>query len=304
MKRQKALLVGDNPFHNISHFSQERTRARDPGISSPSKAADLVVAAMENGANGFMFSVSETTTSILGALRERGKTDSLNLYAIVPYAYEYVKLATQSGGIPGLARKLAKQILWTRNPRIILGSLYGVLRVDLVDLMKSYVLYEMSRIKSSAGSSRIKSILLHEVIVDMCLALNLDWFFKSYIEFILGLNIAPGFNTCNFPYMVDKFKEWKIDTNDLVIATPFNKIGFQMNPSREQCEEALNRVPNSTVVAISVLAAGYLKPKEAIDYVVALPGIGGVAIGVSKERHATETFELLKKSFAEGQKFD
>jgi len=48
-------------------------------------------------------------------------------------------------------------------------------------------------------------------------------------------------------------------------------------------------------LAISILAAGYLKPEEAIDYITQLPNIKGVAVGVSKEKHANETFSLLKQ---------
>jgi hypothetical protein len=257
-----------------------------------------MVAALESGANGFMFSVSETTLSILRKVRETGKIEHLDLYAIVPYAYEYVQLATQSGGILGLTRRLARQILSTMDPRIVIRGLHGYIWADLSSLMKTYVLYEISRIKSSSGNFEIRSILLHEILTDMCLALNLDWFFKSYIDFMFALGIAPGLNTCNFPYMVDKFKEWKIDTNNLVIATPFNKMGFQMNPSRKQCEEALNRTTNTTVIAISVLAAGYLKPVEAIDYIAALRGIKGLAVGISKEDHARETFAMLKQKLS------
>jgi hypothetical protein len=161
LKNRKALLVGDNPFHNISHFSQERTRKRDPEISTPAKAADLIATAFENGANGFMFSVSETTTSILKNLQQAGRTKGLELYPIVPYAYEYVKLATQSGGIPGVAKKLVRQILWTKDPRIIIDGLYGALRIDVVNIMKSYVLYEISRVNSSQEDFRLKSLLLH-----------------------------------------------------------------------------------------------------------------------------------------------
>ena len=242
-----------------------------------------------------MFSVSETTLSILKAVREKRKIDDLGLYAIVPYAYEYVKLATQSGGIPGLAKKLSWKILSTGDLRMIMTGLYGTLKVDIASLMKTYVLFEMSRIKSAVGSARIRSVLLHEVLTDMCLALDLDWFFKSYIDFTSGLGVAPGFNTCNFPYMLEKFKKWGIDYDNLVFAAPFNKIGFEMNPSRKQCEEALGRAKNSTVIAISVLAAGYLKPAEAIDYIATLTGLGGLAIGISKEAHARETFQLLRK---------
>jgi hypothetical protein len=48
-------------------------------------------------------------------------------------------------------------------------------------------------------------------------------------------------------------------------------------------------------LAISVLAAGYLKPEEAIDYIAGLPNIKGIAVGVSKEKHAYETFRLLRE---------
>jgi hypothetical protein len=51
-------------------------------------------------------------------------------------------------------------------------------------------------------------------------------------------------------------------------------------------------------MAISVLAAGYLKPAEAIDYIASLRNVKGVAIGVSKERHAQETFKLIKEKLA------
>ena len=66
---KKLLLVGDNPFHGISHLSQERARARGDKINHAEYAAKLVVTSLENGANGFMFSASETTLSILQIIR-------------------------------------------------------------------------------------------------------------------------------------------------------------------------------------------------------------------------------------------
>ena len=112
---EKLLLVGDNPFHNISHLSQERARARVSDPSDPKYAANLVKISSENGANGFMFSVSDTTLSILTKLNEMDALDNLLLYAIVPYAFEYVRLATQLGGIQGLAKKFGSDILKTQR---------------------------------------------------------------------------------------------------------------------------------------------------------------------------------------------
>jgi hypothetical protein len=67
-----------------------------------------------------------------------------------------------------------------------------------------------------------------------------------------------------------------------------------MNPTREDCEEALKSLSEPVLIAISIFAAGYLKPSEAISYLASLPNIKGVAVGVSKEIHAQETFRLLK----------
>jgi len=295
-KSGKALLVGDNPFHKISHLSRERARARGDVLTCPAHAANLVVASLENGANGFMFSVSETTLSILDEIRESGEIKRLSLYAIVPYAYEYVRLANQVGGISGLARKFAKEIVLSGNVRGIAMGLKGVVRVDPISLMKTYLAYEISRIRSSTGKqANLRSVLLHQVITDMALALNLDWIFRSYLNFMSKWGIAPGFNTGNFAYLVKKFREWNIDLSEIIIAAPFNKVGFQMNPSREACEKALASIPEPILLVISMLAAGYLIPSEAVEYVASLRNVRGVAVGVSKEKHARETFALLRE---------
>lgn len=292
------LLVGDNPFHGISHLSQERSRARGNRICRVEHAAELVKISLENGANGFMFSVSETTLSILKTLRQEGRTNNLKLYAIVPYAYEYVRQTTQAGGISALGKKIAKQIVLSANVKAVAMGLKGLIRMDLVAFLKAYLIYEVSRIKSAAGRHVfLDSVLLHEIITEMALALDLEWLFTSFIEFMLRSGIKPGFETRNFCCLVNKFSEWGIDFGDVIIATPFNKIGFQMNPSKIDCENALISLSNFNVIAMSVLAAGSIKPLEAINYIKNLPNLKGVVVGVSKEQHARETFQILNSEF-------
>jgi len=293
----KVLLVGDNPFHNISHLSQERTRLRDKTTVLPEHAADLIHLAVENGANGFMFSVSETTLSILKILKGRGEIEGLGLYGIVPYAYEYVKLATQVGGISGLAKRVGTRIVTSGNLRGMATGMTGFLKMDPQAIMKTYLSYEMGRMRSSAGKEgSIRCVLLHEVITDLALALNLSWLFRSYVDYLQKKKIKPGFNTVNFAYLVGRLKNWNIDLNEIVIAAPFNKIGFQMVPSKEHCERALHSFSEPSLIAISILAAGYLKLPEAVEYVASLPNIKGVAAGVSKAKHAQETFSMLRKT--------
>jgi hypothetical protein len=291
---QPILLVGDNPFHGISHLSQQSVEKRGTGITRAKFASEIVKISVENGANGFMFSVSETTLSILQMLPEKELSKRLDLYALVPYAYEYVRLATHEGGLPGLAKRFAKEVLQSGNLKTVGVGLKGILTSDPIDIMKAYLSYEIIRIKNSAKDRGVlRSVLLHEVITDMAIALNLEGLVKSYIKFMNEHGIEPGFETRNFSYLVNKFKEWGIDFKGLVLAAPFNKIGFYMNPSKDECEKALTDVSGSKVIMMSILAAGYLNPQEAIFYVRGLSNSNAVVVGVSSEQQARETFKLL-----------
>jgi hypothetical protein len=269
---------------------------RDRSISSPDSAAQLIISSVENGANGFMFSVSNTTLSILAALREEEKINQLDLYPIMPYAYEYVQLATQVGGVAGLAKNFGKQVLFSKNLSAVANGLRAVFGMDPVSFMKAYLSYEVGRIKTAAGKgSCVKALILHEVITDMALGLKMDWFFKAYAKYVSKHGFMPGFNTCNFAWLVNRFKEWNMDISQTVIAAPFNKVGFQMNPSKKACEEALKVTRKPVLIAISALAAGYLKPSEAAEYLASLSNLKGVAIGVSRQNQAQETFRIFNE---------
>jgi hypothetical protein len=297
----KLLLVGDNPFHGISHLSQEQARNRTTDVNSAAGKANIVLTAIKNGASGFMFSVSEVTLPILKSMREQNVIKQVELYAIVPYAYEYVRIATQTG-TPALIKKIAKQIAFSGDVNAVFGGLSAAVRMDPKSILKTYLAYEISRIKSAAGGkAKLSSLMLHEVITDMSLALNFDWLFKSYTEYLSKRGITPGFNTRNFPYLVRKLDEWGINVGETAIATQFNKAGFQMNPSREEYEKVLSDISSPVVLAISVLAAGYFKPPEAADYLSGLENLKGIVAGVSTEKQARETFTLFQERLNNSQ---
>jgi hypothetical protein len=296
MKSKRILLIGDNPFQGVSHLSQERIRARGETLTDPSHAAELVITSAENGADGFMFTANETSLSIIRAIGKRRGCNQLQLYALVPDARELVRVAGTAGGVVGLARNLVKEVVFSLNFRALTNGLRGILSTEPSSLLKSYLIYEVFRVKSAADKqATLVSLLLHEVVTDMALALNMDWLFKTHIDFMKSLGIKPGFETRNFSYLVKKFEEWGMDFRGILIATPFNPVGFQMCPSREECEEMLAKIPEAEVIAFSILAGGYLKLPEAIKYVANLPSLKGVAVGVSKKEQAYETFKLLKE---------
>ncbi len=288
------FLVGDNPFHGISHLSQERARERlTETTTTEVDASELVNTALKNGASGFMFSVSDTTLSVLKSLDPNRPAD---LYAIVPYAYEYMRLAVKTGGMSGLAKKVFKEIVFSSNLFSVAPHVFGVLRADPTALLKTYLLYEMNRIKTAKPKNvQLRSMLLQEIITDMGLALDLDWLFTSYIDFMTKRGVRPGFETRNFAYLVQKFERWGIDFSKITLTAPFNSVGFQMNPSKVECEAALEKVAGCELVAMSILAAGYLAPVDAVDYLKTLPNLTHVVVGVSKKRHAQEGFRLFEQ---------
>jgi uncharacterized protein (DUF486 family) len=290
MLNQKILLVGDNPFHGVSHLSQDRARGRSQEIVDPGYCANLIKLSLENGADGFMFSVSETTLTIIQALSSKGI--SPRLYAISPAAADYVRLASRLG-TPGMAVHLAKQIVKSGNMKAIYCGFKGTAFQDPASLMKAFLYYEIYRIRAVSKTKNLYCFLLHEIVTEMALSLNLEWLFKEYIKFMLRLKIKPGFETRNSPLLIGKLMSWGIDLKQVVIVAPFNKIGFQMNPSREECEKALCNVPDTEVIAMSILASGFLKLPEAVGYINRLPQIQGVVVGVSREQHARD-FKIIK----------
>ncbi len=297
MQNHKLLLVGDNPFHGVSHLSQSRASGRDSRISNVNYCAELIDTAIQNGADGFMFSVSEITLDIIKSLADKGIFPKL--YAIAPAASDYVRLASRLG-TTGMAIHLAKQIIVSGNLKAIFYGFRGVLFQNPAALMKAYLYYEIFRIRLAAKSKQAPDcFLLHEIITEMALALKLEWLFESYIDFMLKMKIKPGFETRNSPPLINLLLKLGVDPAKVVIVAPYNKIGFQMNPSQEECEKTLADIPQTEVIAMSILASGYLQSGEAIEYINKIPQINGVVIGISKEKHAKD-FKIFRDALDGG----
>jgi hypothetical protein len=290
------LLVGDNPFQGVSHVSRERAISRVHGLSDPDFAARLILTSAENGADGFMFTLNSITLSILSALSRKNTPPTLQLYALVPDINEFVRTVAFSGGITGLGKNLAREMLLSKNVRSILNAVAGGITLSHSRLFLSYLYYEAGRINRAVGKKvRLESLMLHETLCDMALALDMDWLFKTQFSFAAKTHTHPGFETRNLPYLVRKFEQWGLDVKKAVIAAPFNAVGFQMCPSQKEMEDTLSRIPDARVIGFSILAGGYLKPAAAIAYTKAHPELSGIAVGVSREEQA-RTFKSYKEA--------
>ena len=82
-----------------------------------------------------------------------------------------------------------------------------------------------------------------------------------------------------------------------VIRKRINKIGFRMSGSIQEYEQYLQSDREFRPMAMQVLAAGALKPDEAIEYVTRFPKIESVLFGASSRAHIQQTKDLIEQGF-------
>lgn len=295
---EKILLVGDNPFLGVSHLSQERAAERGSAVTTAAGAADLLSTALDNGADGFLFSVADPSLKILGELHRRRLLGSSALYAIAPWSFEYVRAAVRLGGLTGLAKELGGRVARARDAYSIVRGAGGVVTNDLGAMYEAYLSYELARIRQAAGRDvNVPSLVLHEIVGDMALGLGMEWLFRAHVAANRRAGTKPGYNTRNLPLLVRRFEEWGIDLDGSVVVAPFNAEGFQMCPTREECEATLAGLDRTEVIAFSIFAAGHMRYADAIGYAAGLRNISGVAVGISRPEHASATFSDLRSAF-------
>lgn len=285
------ILIGDNPFIGVNHLSSEKGRVSAEKFSDEEQVVDILNYASELGIKGFVASTHPNLKNVVNyMLKNTDLPSKINLYPILPYTQGYVIKLTEKG-IIGAINDILSSASLKEKMSIVMKSSLGILKKDAHDLSETFIDIELLPLKKM----NIKAILLHDVFTDLALAMKSKEGFEIFINHVKDkYNSIPGLVTKNFPRLVNQINEWNLDAP--LIMTHFNKIGFQMNPSREECEKALENYKGD-VIAMASLASGYLKPKEAFDYLFNLPKIKSVVVGVSTKQHAKETFEMLKNHF-------
>ena len=292
----KTLLIGDNSFIGVSHLSQDRARARTEQLNT-TRMASIVERAAECGASGFTFSTHPTNLEILRALHDSDKISvPFDLYPVLPYAQGYVRLANEKGMRGLFEEVLSRMPLSDKAAAIFKGGL-SALKLDFTGLMQAYIDMELGTyLKVKPRTANLRSVLLHEVATDLCLGLGSVNLLEAFANHVReGHHVRPGFITYNLSRFVELLRDSELNMEDIDIMTPFNSIGYQMSPSRSACEACLSPLPKSNVIAMSIMAGGYLNLDQAYEYLNTLPKLSGIAVGVSSEEHATQTFEKLRK---------
>ena len=94
------------------------------------------------------------------------------------------------------------------------------------------------------------------------------------------------------PLLLDTLEECGIENP--IICSSINKIGFRMSGGVELYEKTIEG-KDFRPIAMQVLAAGALDPKEALEYVCNLRGIESILFGDSTTSHIKQTKELIEQ---------
>jgi hypothetical protein len=283
------LILGHNQFIGVDHLLQDRARNRTERFGDIQKILDVVKSFYDLGGNGMMLSTHPKARTIMEAIGSEAElSKNFNLYPLIPYAQGYVRKANEMG-VVGMLKDALEPASTSMKFRILLKGGVSILRKDFLNILSTLIDVEMLLFKGF----NVKAVFLHNVLTDLALSLEAQSIFEFYIDYIKdNYGAVPAFGTMNFARLVESFDGWGIK-KPLIMAS-FNKAGFQMNPSRGECERCL-REYDVDVLAMSTLAAGYLKPKEAYEYLFSLPNIESVVVGVSTKEHAEETFGIIRR---------
>lgn len=287
MNRIDSIILGHNQFMGVSHLSQDAARSRVEHFGDVKKVMDVIKVCLDSDVKGMMLSTHPRARDILEYTKNEGFSEELNFYPLIPYAQGYVRKMNEKGVI-GMLNDALKPASISKKFNILLQGGTGFLKKDFTKLLGTLIDVELLAFKDS----NVKAVFLHNVLTDLGLALQAKEQFEFYIDYIKdNYDAIPAFGTMNFTKLVKIFDKWGIKKP--LIMSSFNKVGFQMNPSKEECERCL-REYDVDVLVMSTLAAGYLKPKEAYEYLFSLPNVKSVVVGVSTKEHADETFRIIK----------
>ncbi len=278
------VLFGDNQFFAVNHASDEKARAQSIRFKEDGAIINVLDQAIDLGINTFMCTTHDRIANICDHMRANpGKYKNFNIYPCMPYAHKYANAVTELGILGTIKQYIPGNIFGTMAK----GGL-AIVSKDFVKLMELLVDAEMKMFKGI----NTPVIFLQNVIVDMILGLKMYEVLKAYDAYIRKkYNAEPGYITMNMPLLLDTLNSLGIENP--IICSSINKIGFRMSGGVELYEKYL-REKQFRPIAMQVLAAGALRPKEAIEYIGKFPKIESVLFGASSKGHIQETKALIE----------
>ena len=282
--KMEKVILGDNQFFAVSHLSDEKSRAQSIRFKDDQSIIRVLDQSIELGIKTFMCTTHDRIVNICDHIRKNpSKYEGFKIYPCMPYAHKYANAVTELGIVGTIKQYVPGNIFGT----FAKGGM-AVLNKDFMKLMEIFIDAEMKMFKDI----ETPVIFLQNVLVDMILGLKMYDILVEYDAYIRKKYKAePGYITMNLPLLYDVLESKGI--KNPIICASINKIGFRMSGGKEINEKYLME-KEFKPIAMQVLAAGALRPKDAIEYLGQFPKIESVLFGASSQSHIRETKELIE----------
>jgi hypothetical protein len=279
------VLLGDNQFFAVSHLSDEKSRAQSIRFKDDESIIRVIDQSISLGINTFMCTTHDRIGNICEHIRNNPSAyNEFKIFPCMPYAHKYANAVTELGILGTVKQYVPGNIFGT----FAKGGL-AVLNKDFMKLMEIFIDAEM---KMFHGINT-PVIFIQNVLVDMILGLRMYEVFKEYHAYIKKkYNAEPGYITMNLPALLDALNS--VGIINPIICSSINKIGFRMSGGKDIYEKYLTE-KEFRPIAMQVLAAGAIRPKEAIEYLGNFSRIESVLFGASSKAHIQETKDLIDK---------
>lgn len=279
------IIFGDNQFFAVNHISDEKSRAQSIKFKNDGAIIKTLDYAIDAGINTFMCTTHDRISNICDYIRKHPERyGGFQVYPCMPYAHKYANAVTELG-IAGTLKEFV--------PGNFLGSLYkggmAYLSKDYLAIMELMIDAEMKMFRGI----NTPVIFLQNIITDLLLGLGMNNILKAFSDYVnKKYNAEAGFITMNMPKLLCILDN--VGVKNPIICSSINKIAFRMPGGREAFETVL-KTKKVRIIAMQVLAAGAIPPKEAIDYVCSLPNIESILFGASSKENINETVSFIHK---------
>jgi hypothetical protein len=283
------MILGHNQFFGVNHLDAQAGSKKEAQFTQVANIMDIINFSFDRGVKALMMSTHERASLVAEEiLKSTRLKNDLGIYLLVPYIAKYIKQANEKG-IVNIIKDSLKDTSFNDKIGMFLRGGMGLLTKDLKKMITLLIDFEVAQFQKL----NLRAIFLHDALTDLALGWDLAEVLELFSDHVQQrYNTTAAFCTKNLPKLMKLLSRTNIK-NPLVMAS-VNKIGYQVNPCLREFEECL-RANDLQLLAMSTLAAGFLKPKEAYDYLYSLPKVDSVVVGVSTKAHAEETFAIIRE---------
>jgi len=284
------ILFGDNQFFGINHMSEEKARQQAARFQDVGAIIDVLDIAYEEGIRTFMCTTQDRMIDICEHFRQhKDRYEGFKFFPCMPYAHKYANAVTEYGFLGALQRFLPSNS--SKLAAMWKGGM-SVAKRDVVGIAQLLIDSEMHMFKGL----ETPVIFLQNVATDFLLGLGFRDAFRIFADHVAKkYGAEPGFITMNLPRLLSVLEELGFDNP--IICFNLNKIGFRMCGGIDQYEKII-ATRKFRPIAMSVLASGALRARDAIEYVAQQKNVRSLVFGASSKANIKETKLLIDELYA------